>query len=460
MGSLTLSLEQTAEVVTDLARGKSPAQVAARRHLAVLVVEQMAALYGPGRVELTRNMKVLNKRLRDQPAVEDLDVDVPISVPEPDGSVPVVEAWIHDDHAAGHYPESCEACAHEPVPEPVAAGHEETVELPGPVNVQAFVCEECGWELWMSSLAPRRDVDALVAAHVKGHPIEDGPILAGRAVEQQLVIAASVPGHNHTDEARREATCPACRADQETPLIVEGEVVVAPPLNGHAPERVGDRLAATPLISPTPPLVGEADPAAATVEVVEPAAGVEEPPAAPAPALPEPGGWLVAGPRTVERLLDEAEKSGHAPLMDAAVAVRSLVQDLADRVDRWADTAEQRRVILAELDVLGRRQDELVEKLARLDRGAVWGPDVVVASVDSDWRDACDTTADATPPAAVVAVAGSRLAALPYYRMSREARSRCKAWAIEYGLPHAEKGQQPKATVAAYLSAHPEDDPR
>lgn len=77
MPELTLSPQQEAEIVSDLARGRVPTQIAARRHLPVMVVEACATRYGPDRAAWSRNSRELNKRLRDEPS--DLTEDEPVT---------------------------------------------------------------------------------------------------------------------------------------------------------------------------------------------------------------------------------------------------------------------------------------------------------------------------------------------------------------------------------------------
>lgn len=433
-----ISDRQIAELVTNMARGRSVATTAARMHMAPNVVEEIGRLNGyPDTVELNRNARALNKRLRDAPPVEDLEADVPISVPrEPEGSGSGVSVEVEEPEAD----------------EP---------------DEQLWRCSRCEFDVW----GPRsafEDVEWRIAEHVATH-----------VADQVVAYAASAPAHNHTDEEVRYPTCPACRAASEVPLVVLGDVVDDEPparTNGHEPLKLAELLAPTRgfahRLSSAESPSAEAHPSDVPAQ---PSEGVEELPAAPAP-IPAGAGWLASGPRTVEQLLDEAEKSGSPRLMAGAAAVRETLQVLADLVDDWVAKADQRKAILHELDILGRRQDELTERLARLDAGIpelhpvdvgplAWpGGGQVVSETPADWREAAAEVTQPIPePAPAPAEALSRvekLRALPFNQMSQEARARCKAWAVENGHRVASKGNQPKDTVEAYLAAHPEDDPR
>ena len=166
---------------------------------------------------------------------------------------------------------------------------------------------------------------------------------------------------------------------------------------------------------------------------------VEEPPTSPAPNPLTDGGWFGPGPRTVERLLDEADRcSGR--IRGMAADLREVIQQLADAVDAHHDTDAQRKAILHELDILGRRQDELTEKLAQL----------------AETDDAPTTTKPGSGP---TAMADANLTAV-WYLLPKDTRARIRTWAAANGVPHSKTGRQPAATCEAYLAAHPEDDPR
>lgn len=66
MPDLTLSLRQEAEVVTDLARGRTVSQIAARRHLPTGVVTAVAELHGADSVAWSKASRELNRRLRQE----------------------------------------------------------------------------------------------------------------------------------------------------------------------------------------------------------------------------------------------------------------------------------------------------------------------------------------------------------------------------------------------------------
>lgn len=167
---------------------------------------------------------------------------------------------------------------------------------------------------------------------------------------------------------------------------------------------------------------------------------VEEPPTSPAPNPLTDGGWFGPGPRTVERLLDEADRcSGR--IRGMAADLREAIQQLADAVDAHHDTDAQRKAILHELDILGRRQDELTEKLAQL------------AETDEP------ATTTIRPSSRHTAMADANLTAV-WYLLPKDTRARIRTWASANGVPHSKTGRQPAATCEAYLAAHPEDDPR
>ena len=384
----TLTLQQTAEVVTDLARGKTSATVAGRRHLPVSVVDQMVALYGPGRADLSRNAKVLNKKIRDQRPVEELDVDVPLSPASPPRRA--LEDAAHGYHDSG-----------------------QALDVAAPAELQQLVAET--------------------------QPVPDPD-------DVHLMIDET---GEHTSTARASGCTTVRRARDEAvyPPVDEPAELTHVPLNGHdlgvaTAQLVAELAAALPQFSPT--------------DVEEVTGGV---------GAADSQGWMAPGERTIERLLDEASRTDSGRIRAQLDEVKEAISVLADLVDQWSVQAEQRAAIRRELEVLGRRQDELVAKLAALD---ALGPSVVTVQTSTGWREAKTdllTTIPVDPePAAVepVLAAGKRpgLGALPFYRMSVEARRRCKEWAKSHGYKYAEKGQQPALTVAAFLAAHPEDDPR
>jgi hypothetical protein len=213
---------------------------------------------------------------------------------------------------------------------------------------------------------------------------------------------------------------------------------------------------------------GEASATGATTTADE----VEEPLTSPASGPAPLGGWLAPGLRTVERLLDEAVRTENPMILHLLEAAKRAISTLTDAMDTWAETAEQRAAIRHELDVLGRRQDELIERLARLNAGIpgwhpvddsmlAWPgqPLVVLSQTPSDWKDAAadvQQLEDVKPRKA----SGFADRTALWFQLTTDVRGHIKPWAEQAGVDHAATGRQPKATVEAYLAAHPEDDPR
>ena len=478
-----ISAKQVADLVTSLARGRTVAQTATRMHMAESVVEEIGRLNGyPNATELNRNSRILNKQLRTATPDEDLDVDVPVA-----------EAPSSSDEVAK--------------PEADEPADEEDVVL------WRCVRRGCGYDLLGPKSAAEDEVQRLVELHKQTH-------------RDQGTIEIPGPVHvGHHAGERRPHDCAACREETavEPPVVVLGEVIdetttpdaviaaidatlqiaeglvevaaadddhveVAHVRNGSTvPEAVGQilatmggQLAATP-DSPDPLPAGEATPAVAADPAMSEQHGdagdVEEPPVAPQPAPSE--GWLAAGPRTIERLLDEAAASGHAPLVDLAERLRMELQRLADRLDRWVDHAEQRKAILHELDILGRRQDELTEKLGRLDADDTV-PSAVASQTPTMFAQAKndlaaaileDKASEHSPtkprPRKAKPVMASRstgraqaMKTSLWGQLTDNVRAQVRPWCEENGVPVSPTGRCSLASIEAYLAAHPEDDPR
>ncbi len=476
-----ISERQVADLVTSLARGRTVAQTATRLRMAESIVDEIGRLNGyPNTVELNQNSRILNRRLRNKTPAEDLDTDVPVT------DVVSAESDTESDAAT---PVADSASSSE-VPEP-------EVEEPD-VVLWRCVRRGCGYDLRGPKSADEADVQRAIELHKQTH-LDEG------------TVAIPGPVHvGHPAGERRLQDCAACRAEAvEPPVIVPGEVVpdesiadavdrliaeglvevvdadtalmqIAHVPNGSTvPEALGEilvsmggQLAATP-DSPGAPSPGEAVPDAADVATSEQhgVQGVEEPPVAPQPG-PDPAvGWLAAGPRTIERLLEEASRTGHGPIVEQAVRIRGDLQLLADRLDRWVDLADQRKAILHELDILGRRQDELTEKLARLDADdETIRPEVI--RTPTLLADANDLAAAILEDKAAEAPrSGFEVFPKPkgkgfadrsalWFQLPTEVRAEVKTWCENNRVEHASTGRQPKAAVEAYLAAHPEHDPR
>jgi len=156
----------------------------------------------------------------------------------------------------------------------------------------------------------------------------------------------------------------------------------------------------------------------------------EEPSTAPADDPAQEGGWSLPDPRSIERLLSVAKTLPGQPATIAR-AVEEQLRHLVGLVDDW--TTGRKNALLAELDDLGRRQDEILAELQQISGAAI-----------------------AKQPAPLE----TDRATAVWFQLTKETRSAVRVWAEKPDLPHAKSGRQPNATVEAYLSAHPDQDPR
>lgn len=523
-----ISAKQVAELVTSLARGRTVAQTPSRLHMAESVVEEIGRLNGfPNATELNRNSRILNKRLRDALPEEDVDTDVPVTpetdtqtdngtatsnsgvfelevpaddptsvgVAEPEVDEPDVVLWRCVRRGCGYELSGPKSAGEDDVQHAIQlhkqTHHDQgsTVVIPGPVHVGHHANE-------------RRPHDC---AACRDEAVEPPVIVPGEVVDEFSSVAAAVDelvstlgsyecpvdgcdftlhwaGQSEDPEDDREVD------DYIDQQIADHEewhrsgVEVAHVPNGHSvPTQVGALLGdmvhvlaeavSTDSPGPLPPV--EVVPDAADVATSE-QHGVRDA-RGPFEHARTEGGWEAAGPRTVERLLDEAARTGHEPIMELAARIRGDLQLLADRLDRWVDLADQRRAILHELDILGRRQDELTEKLARLDADTDQPPVVVASQTLTMFAQAKTDLAAAIledkANEAETQPAGFKVFPKPtgtgfndrtalWFQLDTEVRGRIKGWCEENGVEHAPTGRQPRAAVEAYLAAHPEDDPR
>ena len=496
-----ISAKQVADLVTSLARGRTVAQTAARLHMAESVVEEIGRLNGyPDVTELNRNSRVLNRRLRDAPPEEDVDTDVPVSdadsaesdpaaasseVENPEVDEPDVVLWRCVRRGCGYDLRGPKSAAEADVRRAIELHKQthSTIVIPGPVHAGHRATE-------------RRPHDC---AACRAEAVEPPVIVPGEVVDEYSSVAAAV------DEmvASGSYECPVdgCSFnlswagpadDLESDDYIDQQIAnheewhrsgveVAHVPNGHSmPTQVGALLGdmvhllaeATTQDSPGPLSPVEVVPDAADVATSE-QHGVRDSEATFEHARTE-GGWAADGPRTIERLLDEAARTGHEPIMELAARIRGDLQLLADRVDRWVDLTDQRRAIIHELDILGRRRDELTEKLARLDADTDQPATVasqtptLLAEAKADLAAAIleDKASEAAPDPAGFEVfpkptgAGFNDRTALWFQLDTEVRGRIKGWCEENGVEHSPTGRQPKAAVEAYLAAHPEDDPR
>ncbi len=480
-----ISERQVADLVTSLARGRSIAQTATRLRIPSEAVDFIGRQNGyPDTTELNRNSRILNKRLRDVPPDEDVDTDVPISesdpaaapseVEEPEVDEPDVVLWRCVRRGCGYALSGPKSAAEDDVQHAIQlhkqthSDQDTTVVIPGPVHVGHPANE-------------RRPHDC---AACRDEAVEPPVIVPGEVVEEFSSVAAAVDELVESTLGSYECPVSGCGynlswagpaddlasddyIDQQIANHEEWHrsgVEVAHVPNGHRmPTQVGALLgdmvhllaeaASTDSPGPLPPV--EVVPDAADVATSE-QHGVRDA-RGPFEHARTEGGWEAAGPRTVERLLDEAARTGHEPIMELAARIRGDLQLLADRLDRWVDLADQRRAILHELDILGRRQDELTEKLARLDADTDQPPVVVASQTPTEFGEAVDDLRSA--------IDGERLSlSLPsnevWGALPVEVRKRIRPWAEEHQLPLSRRGQMPRVTVLKYLAAHPEDDHR
>ena len=502
-----ISAKQVADLVTSLARGRTVAQTATRMHMAESVVEEIGRLNGyPNTVELNRASRALNKGLRNTLPEEDLETDVPVALAS--GSAPSDEVedqevnepadedvvlWRCVRRGCGYDLRGPRDAAQTDVVRLIELHKqthrdEGTIVIPGPIHVG-------------DHQGGKRPHDC---AACRSEAVEPPVVVPGEVVEEYSSVAAAVdelladglvevvaPAEESGSVGSYECPVDGCgftlywagqsedpEDDREVDDYIDQQIadheashratVAHVPNGSTVPEALGAILAtmggqlAATQDSPGPLPSGEAVPDAADVATSEQhgVRDVEGPPVVAAARLD-------AAPRTIERLLDEAEATGNAGLAGMASGLRTLLQELADRLDRWVDHAEQRKAILHELDILGRRQDELTEKLARLDADSdpAPAPEVIqaptlLAAAKADLAAAIlEDHANETEPAVPLSRA-EKIRQLPFMRMTKDARARCKEWAIENGLQVSPKGSQPNSTVNAYLAAHPEDDPR
>ncbi len=474
MATTTLSERQVAEVVTSLARGRTVGQTATRARLSPDIVEQLLQLHGPDIATLSKNSKALNKKLRTALEPEELDVDVPISAPRR------------------------------------AIDMDETVVV-GPVNITLWTCPTCGSDLVADANTSVDRAGILIDEHLATHQVTASePVAEPEAAEVELASAALQLREIPPTWFRWE--CDQCEFEVDTSTWPEADLddarwpasmsiearvadvqegfsnlvashqqthVVQAHINGQRPAQLGEILAdmgGQLAAHHDPSSGGEAPATGATTTAGE----VEEPSTAPAPSPAPLGGWLAPGPRTVERLLDEATRTNNPMILNLLEAAKGAIATLTDAMDAWAETAEQRAAIRHELDVLGRRQDELIEQLARLNAGIpgwhpvdggllAWPgqPVEVLSQTPTDWKDAAADVASVLPAPEgfepfVKPKKGPGFAdrTALWFQLTTDVRGRIKPWAEQAGVEHASTGRQPKATVEAYLAAHPEDDPR
>lgn len=180
------------------------------------------------------------------------------------------------------------------------------------------------------------------------------------------------------------------------------------------------------------PVVQEAEAPSADTSLDDVAA--EEPPADEPDTVPSDAAAACQPVGSIDLLLDAAEAIGTTTLTDQVAAVRQLVDELQQLIDEHHATSRRRAEILAELDDLTAREQALYEELLGL--GA--------------------HVADAPKPDQTAAVPDAGV----WWDLPREVKARIRPWAVTNDVPHSITGRQPAATVAAYLAAHPEDDPR
>lgn len=274
-----LTLQQTAEIVNDLAAGKVTAVISARRKVPIGIVWELRDEYGPDVASLTGASREFARRLRGEPAA------LPTRKPAASAAEPAAET----------------------PPRRAANDDEGTVVLDGPVNVLLLACDECGQNLWGDSTLDEAGQRAAVTAHLDNHPKPEPGPEPEPGVEPEPEPVAVVAAEESVPDASSED------AGQDAGLA--GDIGVNP-----------IQLDVTPAAS----------------------------------------GWLAMVPRTVELLLTEAAKVPSPRVVELLDAARSAIAALTDAMDSWVAVGEQRAAIRHELDVLGRRQDELVEKLARL----------------------------------------------------------------------------------------------
>ncbi len=494
-----ISERQVADLVTSLARGRTVAQTATRLHMAESIVDEIGRLNGyPNTTELNRNSRILNRRLRDKAPAEDLDTDVPVT------EVVSVESDTESDTATP----VAESAASSEVPEP-------EVEEPD-VVLWRCVRRGCGYDLRGPKSADEADVQRAIDLHKQTHR-DEGTVAIPGAVHV-----------GHPAGERRLQDCAACRAEAvEPPVIVPGEVVPDESIaaavdqliaHGHYDCPVescdfnlswaagpGDDDAAAAYIDQqiaeheashrvevahvpnghwrAGVLVSMGGQLAATLDSPGPLSPVEVVPDAADVATSEQHGVRDGEQRTIEQLLDQAEATGHERIAGLASSLRTMIQHLADQLDRWTQFAEEREAILDELRDLGRRQDELTEKLARLDADAATvRPEVIqtptlLADAKNDLAAAIleDKAAEAPrsgfevfpKPSRAKRVVPERSVSRAqkmrdslWGRLTDNVRAQIRPWCEENGVPVSPAGRCAVASIEAYLAAHPEDDPR
>ena len=414
MAELTLTLRQEAEVVTDLARGRLPAQVAARRHLPAALVVAIAERHGKDRAAWSKASKDLNRQLRtDEP--EQLEPDDVDQVDQVD------------------------------------AGHYDTIDV-GPVLRSYGRCSfpGCGHEYSFPSTMSLVDVQAAMDEHSAQHPrpLRDATRAAARTHEEPdvskedieqvvaevVVVAEGLDPDSHPTEPASELeveadapTAPAPADDDgvDVEIVDDDTDANSIPAGVTLEPRVCDSVTCAECGTQIQQLEDTPDAALRFWDLVLEHAATHQQPA--------PAGDPVTD------LLQAAAATGDPTIRSAAEAIQRALRDLSVAVEAYQQQVMVRVSMLAELEMLNeqqaeldRRRAEVQAKLSALDINPV-------------------TPVRAKPAAAIAGV---------WMDLTTEVRARIKPWAIANGVDHAVTGRQPKATVEAYLAAHPEDDPR
>ena len=426
MAELTLTLRQEAEVVTDLARGRTPAQVASRRHLPAPLVTAIADRNGKDRAAWSKASRDLNRQLRtDEP--EQLEPDDVDQVDQVD------------------------------------AGHYDTIDV-GPVLRSYGRCSfpGCGHEYSFPSTMSLVDVQAAMDEHSAQHPrplrdatraaarTHEEPDVSNEDIEQVVaeVVAEGLDPDSHPTEPASELeveadapTAPAPADDDgvDVEIVDDDTDANSIPAGVTLEPRVCDSVTCAECGTQIQQLEDTPDAALRFWDLVLEHAATHQQPA--------PAGDPVTD------LLQAAAATGDPTIRSAAEAIQRALRDLSVAVEAYQQQVMVRVSMLAELEMLDqqqaeldRRRAEVQAKLSAIDANPV-RPEPVTVLPDAGQR----KSADRHRAAAIAGV---------WMDLPTEVRARIKPWAVENGVYHSVTGRQPKATVEAYLAAHPEDDPR
>lgn len=258
-----------------------------------------------------------------------------------------------------------------------------------------------------------------------------------------LLIEASEQLRNAPATSRARATVATAQATAATAAAVEPDPEPTAPGPAEPepaePEAVDEP--APPAVEAPAPVVladlldGYAVPHLVQVGVAAPAA-LEAAPVPSVLVVEEAAGRWAAGVRTIEALLDEALIIGVGEFPDKAAVIWAHVRDLTAAVEAYHESQDERERLLAELEEISVRQDVLLARLQEI------------------------ATAYNTPPTPEPAAAPSPGPDRLWFELPTDVRNRARQWAQDKDLPCPRTGRIPTATLAGYLDAHPEDDPR